>query len=118
MDLLLFLIILVLVSFLVIWSIEKFLDIKKIDISETPGKQFNRWGGAIILVAFLCTYLFALTLDSVAILRWHGVLFFTIFIGFRALVEWKYTRESKQYVSTLISLAMFYLFILVHSLFF
>ncbi|WP_139892632.1 DUF4181 domain-containing protein [Bacillus sp. D386] len=103
MKLLTTVIIIFLVVFFVEKLIEKYLGIKRKFISETPGKRIDRWGRTIIVVIFLSSYFFALTNEVNAILKWNWVLFFTALMGLQTILEWKYIKESKQYISTLIS---------------
>jgi hypothetical protein len=106
------LVILFLVVFLIEKMTEKFLGVKRKKISETPGKSVDRWGRTIILIIFLVGYFFALTKESFDILKWHWVLFFTALTGFQVILEWKYLKESKQYISTLISSTICFVFLL------
>jgi len=100
MKLLMLLLILFLVVFLVGKMIDKLLGIKRKDISETPGKSIDRWGRTLILFIFIWS---AFTEQSDAILKWQWVLFLTALVGFQTILEWKYLKGSKQYISTLIS---------------
>ena len=106
------LLILFLLVFLIGKMIDKLLGVKRKNISETPGKSIDRWGRTIILVIFLSSYLLALEKESDAILKWQWVLFLTALVGLQTILEWKYLKGSKQYMSTLISLIIT-LFILV-----
>ncbi|WP_082197225.1 DUF4181 domain-containing protein [Bacillus sp. FJAT-27916] len=106
------LIILFLLLFLIEKLIEKFLGVKRRRISETPGKSVDRWGRTIILIIFLVVYFFALTKGSVDTLKWYWVLFLTVLAGFQIILEWKYLKESKQYISTLISSTICFIFII------
>ncbi|WP_180349993.1 DUF4181 domain-containing protein [Bacillus sp. D386] len=106
------LVILFLVVFLIEKMTEKFLGVKRKKISETPGKSVDRWGRTIIVVIFLVGYFFALTKESFDILKWHWVLFFTAIAGFQVILEWKYLKESKQYISTLISSTISFIFLI------
>ena len=100
-----FLIILI-ALFFVIFLLEKLLGIKREKISETPGKNMERWGRAIILAVFLAAYVFALINGTDIILKWWWPLFCIALFGFQALLEWKYLKKSKQYIATLIGSAV------------
>ena len=97
------LIILFLVVFLVEKIIDKFFGLKRKKISETPGKSIDRWGRTIILFIFLLSNSFGFTKEPDAIPKWSWVPFLTALMGFQAILEWKYLKESKQYISTFIS---------------
>ena len=86
--------------------VEKSLDVKRKKISETPGKIVERWGRTIIAVIFLFSYLLALTKESDFLLKWHWFVLLVALLGFQVLLEWKYLKNSKQYISTLIRLLL------------
>ena len=92
--------------FFVIFVFEKLLGIKREKISETPGKNMERWGRAIILAVFFAAYIIALISGTDLILQWWWPLFFIALFGFQALLEWKYLKQSKQYISTIIGSAV------------
>lgn len=97
------LIILFLVVLFIEKMIDKFLGVKRNKLSETSGKSVDRWGRTLIIILFLAAYFFALTVESYAIYEWYVVLLFTTLMAFQVILEWKYLRESKQFISTLIS---------------
>ncbi len=103
MRLLTTVIIMILVVFFVGIILEKYLGVKRKFISETPGKRVDRWGRTIILVIFLSSSFFAITKEIDVILKWNWLLFFTALMGLQTILEWKYIKESKQYISTLIT---------------
>ena len=72
---------------------------KKESLSETPGKNLDRWGRGIILLIFICA--FPLVLEYENVLQWYWIFFFNVLIGFQSFLEWKYLKPSKQYVITL-----------------
>ena len=84
---------------------DKLLGIKKKGkIEDTPGKNIDRWGRGIIIIVFL--FLILIFKDSSAF-KWIFGLYWMSLMGFRALLEWKYLKHSKQYISTLIFLMIF-----------
>jgi len=88
--------------------INKLFGIKvKGKISETSGKNIDRWGRVIIVVIFLCS----LPFFEGTLPKWHYMLFWTSLWGFQAILEWKYLRSSKQYVVTLAYLILLVVFI-------
>ncbi|MFL0366231.1 DUF4181 domain-containing protein [Pseudobacillus sp. 179-B 2D1 NHS] len=101
-----FLMFIILLAILVITlekTINKLLGVEKKRISETPAKNIDRWGKIIILCSFLCALWFVVIKD-IHIIKWFWTSYFFILLGFQALLEWKYLKNSKQYVSTLIFL--------------
>ena len=102
MRFLVFFIILVILGFLLEKIIYKLLRVEKKKISETSGKNVDRWGRGLILVIFLCTLPFVVAQDTTNVLKWYWILYITILLGLQAILEWKYLKNSKQYVATLI----------------
>ena len=98
-------IVLGILMFLVEKIVNKFLGIEKKRISETSGKNVDRWGKGIILVIFLCALPFVVAQDTNFIkLTW--ILYIIVLLGFQSILEWKYLKNSKQYVTTLIFLVL------------
>ena len=91
--------------------INKLFGIKvKRKMTETSGKNIDRWGRVIIVVIFLCSLPF-FTNEEENLPKWHYMLFWTSLWGFQAILEWKYLRSSKQYVVTLAYLILLVVFI-------
>ena len=89
-------------------AINKLLGVEKKKISETSGRNIDRRGRGIILVVFLCTLPFVITEDT-SFMKWYWILYFIVLLGFQSILEWKYLKNSKQHVTTLI----FLLFIVI-----
>lgn len=106
----LIIILLFLLVFLLEKGIEKFLGIKRKPLSKTPGKRVDQWGRTIIVVIFICFIPF---ISSYLYL----ILFFTVLFSFQTFMEWKFMKESKQYISSLIS-SIIIIMILIFSLYF
>ena len=83
--------------------IGRFLGIKKEDVSETSGKRMDQWGRTIIMGLFLFSFIFALSKENDTILKWNWIFFLTALMGLQTILEWKYLKDSKQYLLTLIS---------------
>ena len=112
---LIFLIIIVL-SILVVVLVEKMVDgffgIKRKQLSETSGKRIDRWGRTIILFIFIIFLMFNVTSESDALNIWSWLLFLTTSLVFEVILEWKYVKESKQYIATLISSTIIFIFLI------
>lgn len=102
MKVLVFLIILIILVFFLDEIINKLLHVEKKKISETTGKKLNRWGRGIILFIFLFTLPFVIFGDSTNFIKWYWIIYLTVLMGFQAFLEWKYLKNSKQYVTTII----------------
>lgn len=98
-------IVLIILWFLLEKVLNKLLGIEKKKISETSGKNIDRWGRGIIVVIFLCTLPFVVIQDT-NFLKWYWILFLIISLGFQFILEWKYLRASKQHIMTLIYLML------------
>ena len=99
--------------------VEKSLGVKREKISETSGRIVQRWGRAIIILVFLTFYFFAQTKESNVLLKWHWFMLIVALMGFQVLLECKYLKDSKQYISTLITsllmISVFLSLILLYS---
>ena len=104
MWVLVYFVILLIVVLILERLVNKLLGVEKKKISETSGKNIDRWGKGIILVIFLCTLPFYITSDK-DVMKWFWIIYFVISMGFQSILEWKYLN-SKQYVSTLIFLLL------------
>lgn len=109
MEFFLFIFVMCLIGFLLGKIIDKLLGVKKKEkISETSGKNINRWGRSIIFVICASSLLFIPLEDSNA-MKWYWMFFFIMLFGFESILEWKYLKNSKQYLSTLIALLLWIL---------
>ncbi|MGF6949076.1 heme/copper-type cytochrome/quinol oxidase subunit 4 [Neobacillus sp. B4I6] len=105
MEFLVLIIVLIILGFLLEKIINKLLGVEMKKISETSGKNVDRWGRGIILVIFLCTLPFVITKDT-NVMKWDWILYLILLLGFQSILEWKYLKNSKQYVTTLILLML------------
>ena len=92
-------------------GINKLLGVEKKKVSETSGKKVDRWGRGMILILFLCTLPFYVMGDTTFI-KWYWILYLIVLLGLQSILEWKYLKNSKQYVTTLILLiiSVFFLY--------
>ncbi|WP_338472605.1 DUF4181 domain-containing protein [Niallia sp. XMNu-256] len=104
MELLIFIIILFILFFLLEKIVNKLLGVKKQKISETPGKKIDRWGRGIIAVVHICIAIPYFVINNNISLKWYFIILLIFTIGFQAILEWKYIKNSRQYASTLIIL--------------
>ncbi|WP_255472968.1 DUF4181 domain-containing protein [Planomicrobium sp. CPCC 101079] len=82
--------------------LRKWLGIKKVALSETPAKNTDRWGRGIIFAIALCGIPFIVGTDVASRLFWFWVVYLTALTAFQAYLQWKYIKESKEYVMTLL----------------
>ena len=83
-------------------QVEKYLGVKRREISETPGKIVQRWGRTIIVVIFIFSYFSDTIQKSDVLLKWHWIVLIVTLMGFQVILEWKYLKGSKQYILTLV----------------
>jgi hypothetical protein len=85
-------------------------------IDETDGRRVDFWGRIILAVIFFCLLFFVIDTSEEMTVKWFFIIFFTIITAFQSIVEWKYLKNSKEYVVTLllwlIGIIYFFLFIL------
>ncbi len=108
-------IIVFIITFFISWLLlAKYLN-KKLGITknkcvtETPGKHIYAWGRLIIIVIHFSILPFFEGKEDY-VMNVYRVLFVILFWGLQAFLEWKYLRDSKQYIKTI-------LFIVVCSIF-
>ncbi|RWR04835.1 DUF4181 domain-containing protein [Siminovitchia fortis] len=97
--------ILLILGFLLEQIINKLLGVKKKKVSETPGRKIDRWGRGILVVVFLCGFSFVIEADR-SVIKWFWISYLIILLGFQAILEWKYLKDSNQYVTTFIFLLL------------
>ncbi|WP_411830072.1 DUF4181 domain-containing protein [Metasolibacillus meyeri] len=77
------------------------IEIKK--ISETYGKNTNRWGQTVLFIFLLIMLWFMV--DSSDILRmFYLIIYLVLLLGYHAIMEFTFIKESRQYISTIILL--------------
>jgi len=104
MNIFLFIIIILLFILLEL-ILRRTLKIEKKHISETEGKKVYRIGIFIITVVTICFIPIVVTKDTVYMTLFL-FLFFIIRFGFELFVEWKYMRESREYLITLANMVL------------
>ncbi|MBD8497003.1 DUF4181 domain-containing protein [Paenibacillus arenosi] len=73
-------------------------------ISDTTGKNINRWGKGCLAVLAICFYLFVLDMTDEYMMKWFFLIAFVVSAVFHAIVEWWYLRGSKQYFISILLL--------------
>ena len=92
-----------LLFYLVDKGIEKSLGVERKKLSETTGKRADFWGRTIIVLIFVGLFPVILSVVPESFLVFYSFLLLTVLFIFQAFLEWKYMRETKQYIATLIS---------------
>ncbi|RDW20259.1 hypothetical protein CWR48_06050 [Oceanobacillus arenosus] len=99
-----FIFILFVLGFLLENWFNRLLGVEKKKISETPGKKFEKWGRGIFILFYVCTLPFMIREPS--LLKWLLILYAVVALGFQSVLEWKYIKNSKQYITTLIIMVL------------
>jgi hypothetical protein len=85
-------------------------------IDETDGRRVDFWGRIILVTIFLVLLFFVMDTSDETIVKWFFIIALTITTAFQSIIEWKYLKNSKEFVVTLIlwviGLIYFFLFIL------
>ncbi|MDN7242205.1 DUF4181 domain-containing protein [Planococcus sp. N028] len=102
MEFVLLLIILLGLLFGLEMLLRKWLGVKKTSLSDTPAKNIDRWGRGIFLVIALGVFYFGIGGDLVVLFFWFWVVYLTALTFFQAYLQWKYIKESKEHLVTLL----------------
>lgn len=81
--------------------INKLLGVERVKLSDTPGKNVDRWGRVILVFIFISTSWLVIDEDTI-FLKGFWMLYIILIFGFQVIMELVYVRNSKQYISTLI----------------
>lgn len=73
-------------------------------VLSEDGRLIDLWG-KIILSALGIIIIF-LNYDEIETLKWFWLLLIIVAFGFQSFVDWKYQKDSKQYIVSLIVLVM------------
>ena len=93
-----FIIGLLILLFLIDKISNKILGVEKKKISETSGKNVDRWGGITILILFLITQWFGITNESDTLRMSYWMTYLAFLFGFQAIMEYIFIKESRQYM--------------------
>ncbi|PSL36242.1 uncharacterized protein DUF4181 [Planomicrobium soli] len=103
MEVVIMLILIALGLFLLEKLIRKRMNIKKVELRDTPAKSIDFWGRGVILVLALCTIPFSAGAEDMERLLWFFVVYLLAINLFQAYLQWKYVKETKEYVVTLVT---------------
>ncbi|MCH7321609.1 DUF4181 domain-containing protein [Solibacillus sp. MA9] len=92
--------------------INKLLGVEKKKMSEYAGKKVDLLVNFITYIIFLCTVPLSIYLTrDINVVKWYWILGSIFIFGFHSILEWKYMKNSKQYITTLILLILSVIFI-------
>lgn len=84
--------------------LRKWFGVDKKKIADTSGKKVDRWGRAIIASIYLCTFPF-ITEDPY-VMKLFLMSFLIVLTGFQLFLEWKYLKNVKEHVITIVQLLL------------
>ncbi|WP_246945374.1 DUF4181 domain-containing protein [Bacillus pinisoli] len=109
-NVLFFLIIVLILAFVAERVLRNKLNIKKRE-GEFLYKHTNRihfWGeGFIVFLSLIILFLIAFILDNVMLQPYYFLACAIVIQVFRSIMEWKYRKESKQYIISIVTSFMF-----------
>ncbi|SFL98784.1 protein of unknown function [Gracilibacillus orientalis] len=82
-------------------------------ISETAGENIQIWGLLIIGIIGICSVFFFLDIFNNNVMKWFWLFFLILTLGFQSFLEWKFLKDSKEYVVSLIVLMLGLIYILI-----
>lgn len=90
---------------------------KRRKVSETDGEIIQVWGLAVIAVIGLGS-MFVLDISDPQIMKWFWLGFVTLTVGIQAFLDWKFLKETKEYVVSLIVLLIGLIYIYIFMFYF
>lgn len=85
---------------------------KRRKISDTDGKNMQFLGLlTIAIIGIWCVFVFDIIATNV--MKWFWLCFLIITVGFQLFLEWKFLKESKEYLVSLIVLMIGLIYILI-----
>ncbi|WP_186763892.1 DUF4181 domain-containing protein [Planomicrobium sp. CPCC 101079] len=98
-------IILIAAIFLLFFILDKFLrkwfNAEKVEFTDSPAKEMNRWGERIIFIIALCCLPFVVMSEAPSWLMWFLIGSIVVQNCFQAYMQWKYAREAREHLVTL-----------------
>ncbi|ALX49732.1 MULTISPECIES: DUF4181 domain-containing protein [Lentibacillus] len=86
---------------------------KKRKISDKFGKNIQIVGLVIFGVIGISCILFVLDISNNDVMKWFWLFFLTITLGFQSFLEWKFLRETREYMVSLVVLMIGLIYILI-----
>jgi hypothetical protein len=73
---------------------------KKMDVGQSA-KKVDRWGKTLLLIPLLITLIY-MHYNNILGNLWFGILFIVVIFGYQSIIEWKFLKNSKQYLLTIV----------------
>ena len=86
---------------------------ERLKTSDTDGKNINFIGRNILgLISMGIFFFYIIDSTNTSIIKWYWLSSLTIALSFHSFMEWKYLRESKEYVTTILLIPINFFIIL------
>ncbi|OCA90522.1 hypothetical protein A8F94_01150 [Bacillus sp. FJAT-27225] len=79
-------------------------------ITETEGRRIDFWGRIVLAIAFFISLFFVKDSSDETTIKWFLIIFYTIFAAFQFIIEWKYLKNTKEFIITL----LLWLFVIIY----
>lgn len=88
---------------------------QKRKVYETDGGTIQIGGLSIIGMIAVCAILFILDISNNNVMKWFWLFFLILTLGFQSSLEWKFLKESKEYVVslTVLMIGIIYIFVFI-----
>ncbi|REE78548.1 uncharacterized protein DUF4181 [Paenibacillus taihuensis] len=94
--------------------VKKYLLVKEPNkISDTNGKSVNRWVKGLLAIISFIVFFFVLDTTNINALKWFWLALFIVSMGQHTFMEWRYLKGSKEYIISLLKLAVGLIYILI-----
>ncbi|KUO51935.1 MAG: hypothetical protein APF76_06775 [Desulfitibacter sp. BRH_c19] len=109
-----------LIAFLILVIVAEKIIINKFNIKKKKGlykhvNKVHKWSEVVIIIALITMTFFS---KSSELRQYYLPIFFTVLFGFRAFIEWKFEKESKVYILSILNGSTVLLLLIILKLFF
>ncbi|MCR8658789.1 DUF4181 domain-containing protein [Paenibacillus endoradicis] len=72
------------------------------------GKKVNIWGKIVLTIIIFTTIIFLFSVDILAgeVMKWFWMVVIIMGLGFQTFIDWKYLKDSIEYIVSLIVLIL------------
>ncbi|WP_202077607.1 DUF4181 domain-containing protein [Caldalkalibacillus salinus] len=89
---------------------------KRKKISDTSGKYIDLWWRYIVgTIALLTGLIVIIHTTNYLMVKWFWLIFITLAFGFQLFMQWKFLKEPREYIITLILLLISLLIVVLFS---
>ncbi|WP_345239495.1 DUF4181 domain-containing protein [Pontibacillus salipaludis] len=85
--------------------IRKQFNIERRYVTDTKGKHIDRWGRGMFVLIAISVLSYAIFSDAPG-MKWYLMGGYVAQFGFQAIIQWMFLKGSKEYVITIVYLAL------------